>query len=178
MNKFIQRKLNPKKDKSIKNSYDEPIISIIKKINSKSNYNTLSSCSGRICIYSEQIEKLVYTTHDYYNLNLFKHLNEINFDFLYFKFEPLLLHVECIDLESAKLFFNKIRSKGFRNSGISISKRIIVELRNTLKLDVPVKNKKILINEEYCEYLKKIANLKMKKNFEFIKKLEEIIDEL
>lgn len=178
MHPFFQRKLHPKKDKSIKNSYDKPIINIIENFNKIKNYNTLSSCSGRICIYSEEKESIIYSIHDFLNENLYSIIKNIEYKNLYFKFEPILLHVECYDLESAKYLFKKLRSNGFRNSGIVLSKRIIVELRCLLKLDVPIKTDKIIITEEYSEILKEIANKKMKKNFEMIKKLEQIVNEV
>ncbi|KAF9981520.1 hypothetical protein BGZ65_003840 [Modicella reniformis] len=58
---------------------------------------------------------------------------------VYFKFEPMILHIEASTPEAAKLFLNHSLFSGYRNSGIvPSSKRTMLAIRSTLKLDVPI----------------------------------------
>ncbi|KAF9359917.1 hypothetical protein BGX34_008075 [Mortierella sp. NVP85] len=58
---------------------------------------------------------------------------------VYFKFEPMILHIEASTPESAKTFLNHSLHSGYRNSGILPSpKRTMLAVRSTLKLDVPI----------------------------------------
>ncbi|KAG0195897.1 hypothetical protein BGX28_000400 [Mortierella sp. GBA30] len=58
---------------------------------------------------------------------------------VYFKFEPMILHIEASTPTAAKTFLNHSLFSGYRNSGILPSaKRTMLAIRSTLKLDAPV----------------------------------------
>ncbi|KAF8933386.1 hypothetical protein BGZ58_006390 [Dissophora ornata] len=58
---------------------------------------------------------------------------------IYFKFEPMILHIEASTPAAAKTFLNHSLFSGYRNSGILPSaKRTMLAIRSTLKLDAPI----------------------------------------
>ncbi|KAG0347499.1 hypothetical protein BG004_007646 [Podila humilis] len=58
---------------------------------------------------------------------------------VYFKFEPMILHIEASTAGAAKQFLNHSLFSGYRNSGILPSaKRTMLAIRSTLKLDAPI----------------------------------------
>ncbi|KAF9150106.1 hypothetical protein BG015_008088 [Linnemannia schmuckeri] len=58
---------------------------------------------------------------------------------IYFKFEPMILHIEAASPGAAKTFLNHSLFSGYRNSGILPSaKRTMLAIRSTLKLDTPI----------------------------------------
>lgn len=58
---------------------------------------------------------------------------------LLLKVEPFILHVQCRDLESAKTLLGLASQAGFRESGIVLGKKIMVQIRSTATcVQVPV----------------------------------------
>lgn len=121
-----------------------------------------------------------------------------------FKQEPLILHVMCKDLESAKKLLEKAQISGWKRSGIifadkknfqeknSLSsplrcnkprsinsvenKRIVVELLSTEKLEFPLTHDgKFLVDENFLKIVLKKANENLKKGWKKIKRLERLI---
>lgn len=83
-----------------------------------------------------------------------------------FRFEPLILAVECKDLSSAQSLVSVAIASGFRESGItSVSKRVIIAIRCSIRLELPLGNtQKIMVSPEYVRYLVGVANEKMEAN--------------
>ncbi|KAJ9566092.1 hypothetical protein OSB04_002058 [Centaurea solstitialis] len=95
------------------------------------------------------------------------HGNQENQENLVFRFEPLIIAVECKDVISAQKLVSLAISCGFRESGITSvsSKRIIVAIRCSIRLEVPLGDTgKIMVSREYLNYLVGIANEKMEAN--------------
>nr|CAG8640076.1 10072_t:CDS:2 [Entrophospora candida] len=60
---------------------------------------------------------------------------------IYFKFEPMILHIEARTLDSAKNLVTLAINAGYRESGLlTTSKRHMVIIKSSLKLDVPIAN--------------------------------------
>ncbi len=182
---FNQRKesiLN-KQDKSFKGNWDKKIVNLCKKINLKNNYYTTSSCSGRVVLMFDKEEKknnlFIQIYHDLINFKQLKRdLNKIESDSLIkFKQEPCILHIACKSLEDAKFILGKARFVGLKRSGIiATEKRFIVELLSTEKLEFPIINKgKILVDDYFLKLIIKKSNFNLKKSWEKIDKLEELI---
>lgn len=85
---------------------------------------------------------------------------------LVFRFEPLIIAVECQDVEAAQHLVSLAISCGFRESGItSVSKRVIVAIRCSIRLEVPLgEGETVMVTREYVEYLVRVANDKMEAN--------------
>ncbi|KAM7506258.1 hypothetical protein LguiB_005162 [Lonicera macranthoides] len=175
-------------DKSPKGNIDTPIIPLLNTLNSHPSFFTTSSCSGRISILSQPITTITTTTkkkakggtwlfitHDLADpLSLLNHIFPTNSTHpppiqphsLVFRFEPLIIAVECLDVKSAQFLVSLAISCGFRESGItSVNKRVIVAIRCSIRLEVPLGDtRKIMVSPEYVKYLVEIANEKMEAN--------------
>uniref|UniRef100_A0A8D2PR06 tRNA wybutosine-synthesizing protein 3 homolog n=1 Tax=Zosterops lateralis melanops TaxID=1220523 RepID=A0A8D2PR06_ZOSLA len=84
-----------------------------------------------------------------------------------FKFEPFVLHVLCRELQDAQLLHSVAIDSGFRNSGITVGKggKITMAVRSTHCLEVPLSHKgRLMVSEEYIEFLVRVANQKMEEN--------------
>ncbi|XP_009318945.1 PREDICTED: tRNA wybutosine-synthesizing protein 3 homolog [Pygoscelis adeliae] len=83
------------------------------------------------------------------------------------KFEPFVLHVLCQELQDAQLLHSVAIDSGFRNSGITVGRggKIMMAVRSTHCLEVPLSHKgKLMVSEEYIEFLIHVANRKMEEN--------------
>lgn len=83
------------------------------------------------------------------------------------KFEPFILHVQCQQLQDAQILHSVAIDSGFRNSGITVGKRgkIMLAVRSTHGLEVPLSHKgKLMVTEEYIDFLLNVANQKMEEN--------------
>ena len=178
-----------KKDKSKKGSMDNKIKKLVNKINSLDKFYTTSSCSGRVLLLvipqSNKKNKVQYLfcSHKKIKHNNIKKIlktiiTKIKFkkikNNVWFKIEPVILHVACENINNAKKFLNTARDIGFRRSGIiSIRKdKIIMELISTEKIETIIsKNGKLLIDENYFSVLVKEGNKKLENTWEKIKKL-------
>ncbi|XP_059624191.1 tRNA wybutosine-synthesizing protein 2/3/4 [Cornus florida] len=184
---------SPEPDKSPKGTVDTPILPLLKTLNSHPSYFTTSSCSGRISILSQPTAAAaaaaaatttkkkakggtwLYITHDPTDpesvLNLLFPTNPtqpplIHLSDLVFRFEPLIIAVECKDVSSAQFLVSLAISSGFRESGItSVNKRVILAIRCSIRLEVPLgDNERLMVSPEYIRYLVGIANEKMEAN--------------
>ncbi len=183
INNFNQRKKDilSKPDKSSIGKWDEKIIPLCNKINQNKNYYTTSSCSGRIVLMIDSEKKssglFLYISHNLITLKTLKQeLKKIKkTNLIKFKQEPMILHVACASLEHAKKLLDKSRKAGFKKIGIiSLGKNIIVEINGSQKIEFPImKNKKILVNDDFLKLIIQKSNKNLKKTWDKIKKLEK-----
>lgn len=181
--RFLQRKtaVLSKLDKSFIGLWDKKIKSLCDKINSKNDFYTTSSCSGRIVLIIDKNKKLpnlfLRVWHEELSFKELKEsLNQINKkDLIKFKFEPPILHVICKDLESSAGLLENAKSVGFKHSGINtLGKNIILELNGSERLEFPIfDKKKVLVDDNFLKLIVKQANEKLKKGWESIKKFEK-----
>lgn len=85
---------------------------------------------------------------------------------LVFRFEPLIVAVECRDVEAAERLVSFAVASGLRESGVtSIKRRVIVGIRSSMRLEVPLGEVGgVLVSEEYLRFLVGVANGKMEEN--------------
>ncbi|XP_027876379.1 tRNA wybutosine-synthesizing protein 3 homolog isoform X3 [Xiphophorus couchianus] len=136
-------------DLSKKGSVDEDIEHVVSLLNSCEQFFTTSSCSGRI-ILIDGMSGLSRACGD-----------------AVLKFEPFVLHVQCRRLEDAQLLHSVAVNSGFRNSGLTVGKtgKIVSAVRSTHGLEVPLsRHGKLLVDEDYIQFLTQIANQKMEEN--------------
>ena len=155
-----------KKDKSKKGSVDKDAAGLVNEINSKNDYYTTSSCSGRIVLLEMEHRKKnecswIFAKHDEVNfkeifesLNSHKNKNEV-----WFNQQPLILHVACRNLDSARIFLG-IARKIFRRAGIIAlsSKKVVLEIIGDERLETIVADEKFVADEKYLKELVKYAN--------------------
>ena len=175
-----------KPDKSGIKGIDREIMPLINLINSKEDYFTTSSCSGRIILMPETGKKrenvFLFISHkavsvkeirDHLNTGQ-KHLTSP----VYIKHEPCILHVACKNLDSAIKLVNLARQSGWKKSGIISIKpdKVMCELVSTEILAAPIAhNGKMIVNDSYLKLLVKEANKKLKLTRQKIRNLEKAL---
>ncbi|XP_070831139.1 tRNA wybutosine-synthesizing protein 3 homolog [Chaetodon trifascialis] len=165
-----------KLDQSKKGSVDEDIGHVVSLLNSREEFFTTSSCSGRIVLIDGAPERSdvqkqncvwLFVSHQTCTSeDLISGLQRSSGDAV-LKFEPFVLHVQCRRLEDAQLMHSVAINSGFRNSGLTVSKtgKIITAVRSTHGLEVPLTNEgRLLVEHEYIRFLTQIANQKMEEN--------------
>ena len=169
-----------KPDKSQAGEVDEAIRPLVNLLNAKKDYYTTSSCSGRIILLkkgksSKKHEtKHFFVSHDPITPEiLLQACSNLPQEEIMFHMEGMILHVCCNTIDNAERLLNLARDAGFKRSGISsISNKIIVEIIDTLRLELPIaKEGKLLLSQEYLCYLIEEANKKLQ---ETRKKMEKL----
>lgn len=166
-----------KADKSRKGSVDKAIVSLVKLINKHPNYYTTSSCAGRMMILrpgsKKHQTKWLFVSHDPAKLSDIK--LKPSKEITWFRYEPLILHICCRNLEAAKRLLKTTASSAFKHSGIiTIGSKIIFEVLGIDYMDVPLaKNNKVLIDGDHLKILISEANKKLNLNLKRIKEFEK-----
>ena len=200
MDNFNQRKKDvlSKLDKSSIGKWDFKITKLCNKINLKENYYTTSSCSGRILLMIDQEKKgenlFLFVSHDKISFRelkneidkivsppvqprekIFTHANALLK--IKFKLEPAIIHIACKNLEDAEKLFEIGKNAGWKRLGIiGMRNGFTFELNSTEKLEFPIiKNKKILVDDNFLKIVVDEANGKLERGWEKIQKLQKLI---
>ncbi|XP_043855272.1 tRNA wybutosine-synthesizing protein 3 homolog [Dromiciops gliroides] len=173
--KWKTQSLN-KADLSRKGSVDDDVVELVRLLNGREQFFTTSSCAGRILlldgsINSCEIQKqncswLLVTHRLCAKDDVLSALKKAKGDAV-LKFEPFVLHVQCRQLQDAQVLHSVAIESGFRNSGITVGKRgkTMLAVRSTHGLEVPLSHYgRLMVTEEYIDFLLKIANQKMEEN--------------
>uniref|UniRef100_A0A8C9DNM5 tRNA wybutosine-synthesizing protein 3 homolog n=1 Tax=Prolemur simus TaxID=1328070 RepID=A0A8C9DNM5_PROSS len=165
-----------KADLSRKGSVDEDVVELVQVLNAQEQFFTTSSCAGRILlrdggINGFEVQKqnccwLLVTHKPCVKDDVIVALKKANGDAV-LKFEPFVLHVQCRQLQDAQILHSVAIDSGFRNSGITVGKRgkTMLAVRSTHGLEVPLSHKgKLMVTEEYIDFLLNVANQKMEEN--------------
>ena len=172
-----------RRDNSKKGAVDKEVAKLLSIINSKNNYYSTSSCSGRIMLLKlsktgrKDHSDWLLSSHQPIAFSKIKAaLKELPEEEVWFRSEPFIAHIACRTLDDAKHYIGICNTAGFKHSGIiALSRRIIVESYGSDFIDAIVsKNKKLLCDESYLKVLLSAANKKLKSNMEKIKRLEEL----
>ncbi|XP_069334184.1 tRNA wybutosine-synthesizing protein 3 homolog isoform X1 [Eulemur rufifrons] len=165
-----------KADLSRKGSVDEDVVELVQVLNAQEQFFTTSSCAGRILLLDGgingfEVQKqnccwLLVTHKPCVKDDVIVALKKANGDAV-LKFEPFVLHVQCRQLQDAQILHSVAIDSGFRNSGITVGKRgkTMLAVRSTHGLEVPLSHKgKLMVTEEYIDFLLNVANQKMEEN--------------
>ncbi|XP_041481817.1 tRNA wybutosine-synthesizing protein 3 homolog isoform X1 [Lytechinus variegatus] len=175
-------------DFSRKGEIDQFIVSLVDKINKCDNYFTTSSCSGRIILFSESFDesavkkkgcKWLFVSHESASSSDLISALKVSKGDAIFKFEPFVLHVQCETIEHARKLHQAAVASGFRNSGITIGNggKTIAAIRSTHGLEVPLTAEgRLLVSDEYINFIVNIANSKMKENFNRIERFQDTLE--
>ncbi len=156
MDKFLKEKKDflKKTDKSKKHSYDKKIIRLVNLINSRDNYYTTSSCSGRIRIFEKNNKR--YNVNDIFvNHNKIKINNKIIDD---------IMNKIINDMKGTN---KKIIIK---NNEKTKNKRFNLDVKNIDKINVKNNNNKILnkiINNNLNKKIKNNLKINNKLYFQY-----------
>jgi len=170
-------------DHSKKGSVDEPVRKLVAMLNSKDDFYTTSSCSGRIVLMVEAASGLkkdtewLYVSHDAADEEKIREcLNKLPEERVWLRMEPFILHISVRTLEIADNLMKRLMVIGLKHSGIlGTSKRIMLEISGNEHMDIPVsENGKMLTTDEYLSYIVRAANEKLERNHLRLQKLESL----
>ncbi|KYC47762.1 MAG: hypothetical protein AMQ74_01653 [Candidatus Methanofastidiosum methylothiophilum] len=167
---------------------DFRIIDTLNILNSKKDYYTTSSCAGRIILIElEEIggkkeSNIIFKSHEKVDyLDIWKTINNYSGSKMIFLIvNSPIIHVVCRDLKSAKELINLSKEVGFKYTSIvSFSEKIIVEVRSTERMDVPIiKDGVIYPSEDYVKLMVDIANQMIERVKKKIEKLNQNLREI
>ena len=165
-------------DRSKKGSIDEDIRPLLERINSYPEYETTSSCSGRIVLLDvprvgdKKHAQWIYATHDKADADEICNILATCAKPVYFLQEPIILHVNCSSLESANRLLEIARRAGLKRSGIFSLKHFSVGLHGAERNDT-ILNKRLTI--KYIALLVAEANNKLQRTKIKMKKLYQAL---
>lgn len=181
MDSFDKRKEDVlgKLDKSKKGSVDRKIKKICDIINSKNDYFTTSSCSGRIVVIKvgenrKKNSEWLFTSHEMVEDDN-KVINSIDFNSedIWFKQEPMILHVCCRDVNAANKLWDIAQLSGYKRGGIRKGRHWYnVEIMGSEFIEAPLEE----VTKEYIGVLIDEANKRMKRSLSRIKRFERNLE--
>ncbi|XP_051481708.1 tRNA wybutosine-synthesizing protein 3 homolog isoform X2 [Apus apus] len=154
-------------DGSRKGSLDERAAPVVRLLNGRARFCTTSSCSGRLVLAQgraadadssrarrKSCSWLLVRHEPCSREDVMTALEKATGDVV-FKFEPFVLHVLCQELQDAQL----------------------LAVRSTHCLEVPLSHKgKLMVSEEYIEFLIHVANQKMEENMKRIDRFHKSLE--
>lgn len=178
-----------KRDKSKKGQIDRDIVKIVNKINSKKDYYTTSSCTCRIVLLemkSRKKNECNWLLNKNGKVTLKEIINSLNNKLknnkkyqIWFKQQPIILHVACRNIEAAKRLLDASR-KVFKRSGvISITERkAVLEIIGSEILETIIADKNFAADEKYLKNLIKYANGNFEENKRKSERFFKIIEKI
>ena len=186
MKQQVLHELSPgpgEKDLSPKGFVDERCRPLMQTLNQHEDYVTTSSCSGRVALWCGN-EKgdggWLLSSHEEVTVEdvLAALMPFPTAGSVVFKMEPFLMHVMCRNLEAAHRLLVAVLHAGYRNSGvIPGKKRTMLGIRHTMTLEVPIGEggQCMLEDDRYLRYITKVANAKLRENFQRMEVLHKAV---
>lgn len=171
-----------KLDKSKKGYLDKKVIPLLKIINSKPNYYTTSSCSGRIYLWSGTAKKnemkWLKVSHELIDESFFeiksKSKNSQN-SLLWLRLEDFILHVCCRDFKSANELLAAARKIYKKSCILSFSNKLVVEIRGSEFIEMPLYLDGKLLFDGELNWLADLINNRLNTVWEKTNKFERLI---
>lgn len=165
-----------KADKSKKGNIDEKVIPLLTKINSLPDYYTTSSCSGRAYLWKGTGKKSetswLRVSHDLIEQDFFE-MRETGLVWL--RLEGVILHVACRDFPAANILLDKARKFYKKSCILSASNKMIVEIRGSEFMEMPLyKDGTLLFSGDWL-WLKDLINTKLGKMWQDLEKFRKNI---
>ena len=165
-----------KADKSKKGGIDAKVISLLETINALPDYYTTSSCSGRVYLWKGTGKKSetswIRVSHDLIEENFFETDEK---DLVWLRLEGAILHVACKDLEAAHTLLEKARKFYKKSCILSASAKIIVEIRGSEFMEMPLYKEGKLLFSGDLKWLKEIINQKLEKMWVDMEKFRKML---
>ncbi len=162
-----------KYDKSKKGDIDEKIKPLLDVINANPDRYSTSSCSGRAYLWIGSGKKnettWIRVSHEaidesFLNFNE-PEIRSFSKGVVWLRFEGMILHVACRDLEVANEFLERVRRRYKKSCLLSIQNKIMVEVRGSEFLEMPlyIGGKLVFCGDK--EWLVELINKKLEKNW-------------
>lgn len=179
---FRKRKLKSYEIAKSEKDVDEDIIPLLDLINSKDDFVTLSSCSGRIAVidipeFGDKINsEFLGKWHDeVYVDDIIKAAKKGKKTTWLITYPPII-HVACSNLASAERLMNMANNAGFRRSGLISLKKFVVEISSLERLELPIAiSGEMILDDKVIKIMVNFANKKLLRGKEKLDKLKELI---
>ena len=162
-----------KSDLSKKGSIDTKALPIINTINELEDYYTTSSCSGRVYFWQGDGKKnnteWINVSHDLITEDFFDIETD---DLTWLRYEGFIIHIACRNIEKANEFLKLVQSIYKKSSILTISNKIIIEIRDSQFIEMPFKYNEPLFSGD-INWLKDTINSKFKQNWDKIETLRQ-----
>ena len=164
---------------------DDDIVSLLDLINSKDNFVTLSSCSGRIAVidipeFGDKINsEFLGKWHSKVDVDEVVKAASKGEKTTWLITYPPIVHVACSNLNDAEKLMKIANNAGFRRSGLISIKKFVVEISSLERLELPIAIEgKLLLDDEAIKIMVDFANKKLLKGKEKLKRLEKLIEDI
>jgi len=179
---FKNKKLKSYEIAKREKDVDEDIVPLLDLINSKDDFVTLSSCSGRIAVidipeFGDKINsEFLGKWHDeVYVDDIIKAAKKGKKTTWLITYPPII-HVACSNLDSAEKLMNIANNAGFRRSGLISLKKFVVEISSLERLELPIAmSGKMVLDDKTIRIMVDFANKKLLKGKEKLNRLEKLI---
>ncbi|MBI2125076.1 hypothetical protein HYU08_00815, partial [Candidatus Woesearchaeota archaeon] len=152
-------------------------IPLLETINALSDYYTTSSCSGRVYLWKGTGKKSetqwLRVSHDIIQEEFFACSEKGGLVWL--RLEGMILHVACKDLQSAHTLLEKARKFYKKSCILSASSKIIVEIRGSEFMEMPLYRDGELLFSGDFSWLKEIINQKLEKMWKDMEKFKKTV---
>lgn len=166
-------------DRSLKGEVDGQIASLVSFLNSCKDHFTTSSCSGRMGLLAPGRTKKeaawLLKSHSPLETSQLKGaLAGLPGGKLWFRMEPLIIHITCRNLGAAKLLLQCSQDSGLKRSGLVLPfSAVRVLIRGSGLLNAPIaEDGRMLVAEEYLKELLDEANAKLERNLRLLARFE------
>ena len=183
--KFKKEKLEGYLKAKAEGNVDADIVDLLDLINEFDCFVTLSSCSGRIAVLDlkkpgDKVNSVFLGKwHEGVGASEVKKAAMKSRNIAWLIQYPPIIHVACRDIEAAKNLMKIANQAGFRRSGIISLNNFVVEVVSLERLELPVAERnRMLIDDEYLEYVVKWANEKLFKGKEKLRRLQGVLESL
>lgn len=171
----------------IEEHVDEKVLTIIDKINARTDFFTTSSCSGRIAIIEtpkfgdKKNAHFLGKWHRGINQEeINEALQKATVGELWFLVQSPIFHIASISMEGARKMLGAAIQSGFKHSSLkAMNGKIIIEVLTTERIDTPLgKDGKVYGGEEYLTLLISLANKMLTEMDRKLKRFEKMLDAL
>ena len=178
-----------KLDKSKKGEVDAFAIPLLNLINSKPDYYSTSSCSGRVYLWQGTGKKNEITwlkvSHDliaaeFLYLTTSSRLSsglssDLSSELVWLRLESCIFHVACQNLSAANALLEAVRRVCKKSCLLSIQNKFIVEIRGSEFVEMPLYQDGKLVYSGDLNWLVEYLNSHLKKSWQRMSKLKEVI---
>ncbi|MDP3640520.1 MAG: tRNA wybutosine-synthesizing 3 family protein [Nanoarchaeota archaeon] len=167
-----------KEDKSKKGSIDARVILILKVLNAHQDYYTTSSCSGRVYLWQGSGKKneteWLKVSHELVDDDFF--ILENPNGLVWLRVEPFILHVACRDLAAVHRLLILARMQYKKSCLLSLGKKLIVEVRGSEFIEMPLYNKGRFLFAGEISFLTALVNAKLTAVFLGLERFGRLIE--
>ena len=167
-----------KEDKSKKGSVDARVIPVLNVLNTRPDYYTTSSCSGRVYLWQGSGKKneteWLKVSHDLVNDNFF--IIDNTDGLVWLRVEPFILHVACRDLAAVHRLLTIVRTQYKKSCLLSLGKKLVIEIRGSEFVEMPLYQDDRMLFSGELSFLTGMVNKKLTAIFSGLERFAPLLE--